>query len=108
MYEGKGPISMKKIQGPVQRSRGGSRPQRGKNEVEKLHKSQQDFTRMEFAARQCGDRKGLYVTQELLTGIKVRFLTWKAKVNNTNPVSKRTELSPSHRMSRERYLATAN
>ena len=52
--------------------------------------------------------EGLYVTQELLTGIKVRFLAWKAKVNNTNPVSMRTELSPSHCMSRERYLATAN
>jgi len=41
-----------------------------KNKVGEPHKSQQDFTRMEFTARQCGDlKKGLYVTQELLTGL---------------------------------------
>jgi hypothetical protein len=44
-------------------------------------------------------KKGLYVTQGLLTGLKVKFLAWQAKANDTKPASKRTELSHSHRMS---------
>ena len=58
LWGGRGEFMGGKIfQSVMPRRRGDLPHMMGKNEVGKLHKSQQDFTRMEFIARQCGDKK---------------------------------------------------